>query len=103
MNERISVLFRLCRPTWVDLDEQEASYTSVDHIQAERSRSASIPGANRAHGLQAHRGLRAELRDELLNLERFDTRDEENASGALTAYLQKNQAAQFTGLQATST
>jgi|GEM_PF-5928218 hypothetical protein len=27
LNEGISVFFRLCRPTWVDLDEQEASYT----------------------------------------------------------------------------
>ncbi len=36
-------------------------------------RDPAISRAKRACGLQENRGLRAEMRDELLNLERFDT------------------------------
>ena len=73
---QFSILFRYDRPIWGDIDEQEASYTRADHIQAERSRSASVPGPERPRCLQAHRGLRADVRDELLNLERCDTLQE---------------------------
>jgi len=44
-----------------------------------RGRDPAISRAKLASGLQAHRSLRAELRDELLKLERFDTLQEAKA------------------------
>ncbi len=71
-----SVLFRCDRPIRGDIDEQEASYTRADHIQAERGRDPAFSRAKRACSLQENRDIRAEMRDELLNRELFDTLDE---------------------------
>ncbi len=68
-----SVLFRCDRPIWGDVDEQEAPYTRADHIQAERGRVPALSRPERACGLQENRDIRAGMRDELLNLEGFDT------------------------------
>ena len=51
LNEKIFYTLSAGPPNQGDIHEQEASYTGVDHIQAERSRSAAFPEPERPCGL----------------------------------------------------